>query len=120
MSFEQKGKIHKIFDTESKTDTFQTRDLILTTEGQYPQYIKFQFTQDRCAVLDSYKADEEVNVFFDLRGREWNDKYFTNLNAWKIEKVSSQPTSVDEFPPIESMPSSESQNQAEDFDDLPF
>ena len=48
--------------------------------------IKFQLVQGRCDLIDSYSEGDQITVEFDLRGREWNDKYFTNLNAWRIVK----------------------------------
>ena len=84
MSFEIEGKLHKKFDTENKTDTFQTREFVIETEGTYPQFVKFQLTQDRCGIVENFNESDKVKVYFDLRGREWNEKYFTNLNAWKI------------------------------------
>ena len=129
MSYEATGKIVKIFDIESKTATFQTREFVIEVQsGNYPQMIKFQLTQDRCGLVDNYKQGDEVKVFFDLRGREWNDMYFTNLNAWKIEAasmvqepVSAPPKEDGSFPtenPFEK--SDEFENEAEDFGDLPF
>lgn len=86
MSFQIAGKLHKKFDTEQKTATFQAREFILeVNDGQYPQVVKFQLTQDRCAMIDDYAEGDTLTVHFDLRGREWNGKYFTNLNAWRIE-----------------------------------
>lgn len=90
MSYEATGKLVKIFDIESKTATFQAREFVIEIPGNYPQLIKFQLTQDRCSVVDPYKVGDEVKVSFDLRGREWNEKYFTNLNAWKVEGVQAQ------------------------------
>lgn len=91
MSYQIKGILHKKFETESKSDTFQARDFVIKTEGDYPQFIKLQLTQDRCDVIENYNENDKVNVFFDVRGREWNEKFFTNLNAWKVEKDDSQP-----------------------------
>lgn len=87
MSFEVEGTLHKKFDTESKTDSFQAREFVIETGGNYPQFIKFQLVQDRCDLLDPYQEGHEIKVHFDLRGREWNDKFFTNLNAWRVEAV---------------------------------
>ena len=90
MSFEVEGKLYKKFDTQSKTDTFQAREFVIEiNNGNYPQFIKFQLTQDRCSYVDNHEEGEEIKVSFDLRGREWNGKFFTNLNAWKIEKAAS-------------------------------
>lgn len=123
-SFEIEGKLLKKYDTESKSASFQAREFVLEiVDGNYPQFIKFQLTQDRCALLDASNEGEQIKVHFDLRGREWQGKYFTNLNAWRIEKPTPAaatapaatggndcdfPTASDE-PPM--MPSN---------DDLPF
>ncbi len=87
MSYSLKGKLHKIFPVESKTETFQTREFVVETQETYPQFVKFQLTQDKCGLVDSMQEGMEVEVQFDLRGREWNGKYFTNLQAWRIERA---------------------------------
>lgn len=122
MSFEVEGKLHKKFETENKTDTFQAREFVIEiNSGNYPQFIKFQLVQDRCSLVDGYEVGDQIKVFFDLRGREWNDKYFTNLNAWKIEKPTS-----DAAVPAQgqsggnSFPSASDEPAEEMDDDLPF
>ncbi len=95
MSFEIEGRLHKKYDTESKTATFQAREFVIEIDGNYPQFIKFQLVQDRCRLLDSHNEGEIIKVYFDLRGREWQGRYFTNLNAWKIEAPA---------PPVASTP----------------
>ena len=115
MAFEVNGKLHRTFDTEQKTDKFRAREFVLEVEdGQYPQLVKFQLTQDKCELLDSHNEGDELTVHFDLRGREWNGKYFTNLNAWRIESATAgnqpAPPPMDEPPP----PS------AQDYDEIPF
>lgn len=125
MSFEIAGKLHKKFDTEKKTESFRAREfVILVEEGNYPQYIKFQLTQDRCELIDSYNEGDMVKVSFDLRGREWQDKYFTNLNAWRIGKPESSQGGDQSFPddpfPSDSFPAASDAPNNDDFDDLPF
>ncbi len=124
MSFEVEGALHKKFDTENKTETFQAREFVIKTEGQYPQFVKFQLTQDRCQLVDPFNDGDMIKVYFDLRGREWNEKYFTNLNAWKIEKQTPQEVATENpaanFPDINNMPDSSSSNEEDSFDDLPF
>jgi len=135
MTYELEGVLHKVFDTENKTATFQAREFVVKTDGQYPQFIKFQLTQDRCDSIEGYTEGEMIKVYFDLRGREWNEKYFTNLNAWRVEKPTAQAQPVagqpqvaqaqaNPFPTAET-PYAESGTKtqapaAEDFDDLPF
>ncbi|MBK8517915.1 MAG: DUF3127 domain-containing protein [Saprospiraceae bacterium] len=127
MTFEIEGNLHKKYDTESKSSSFQTREFVISTEGTYPQYVKFQLTQDKCGLIDTFNEGEKVKVSFDLRGREWQGKYFTNLNAWRVEKAASasqdfQAASAD--PP--APPVFDENNDfgtgglPADFDDLPF
>ena len=121
MSFEVIGRLHKKFDTEKKTDSFQAREFVIEVDGNYPQFVKFQLVQDRCTVIDSYNEGDTINVHFDLRGREWQGKYFTNLNAWRIEAGNTAPAADPPpqeqgggaFPSLDDAPAS-----AED--DLPF
>ena len=87
MSFEVTGKLYKKFDTEAKSEKFQSRNIVLEiADGNYPQLINFQLVQERCTIVDAFNEGEDVKVHFDLRGREWNGKYLTNLNCWRIEK----------------------------------
>ncbi len=130
MSFEIAGKVVKIFDIESKTDSFQARDFVIeSVDDRYPQMIKFQLTQDRCSIVDAYKEGDELKVYFDLRGREWNGKYFTNLNAWKVESISSNqaaaipesPVNQTDFPTEDPFANvSQPETQTGNLDDLPF
>lgn len=59
-------------------------------DGKFPQMVKFQLVQDKCGLIDSFSEGDEICVDFDLRGREWNEKFFTNLNAWRIEQAQGQ------------------------------
>ena len=88
-SFEIAGKLHKVFPSENKSGSFQAREFVIEVEsGQYSQMIKFQLTQERCDLIESYQEGEEIQVHFDLRGREWDGKYFINLNAWRLNRPS--------------------------------
>lgn len=120
MSYEVEGKLHKKYDTEKKSGTFQTREFVLLVEeGQYPNYIKFQLVQDRVEIIDNLAEGASIKVYFDLRGREWQGKYFTNLQAWRIESAgqeSKAKTAAGEFP---SAPPAFSE-EGSSYDDLPF
>jgi len=106
VSFEVNGKLHRAFETEQKTDKFRAREFVIEVEdGQYPQMVKFQLTQDKCDLLDDYNEGDEITVHFDLRGREWNGKYFTNLNAWRLENASAQSSQANQPPVMEPPPS---------------
>ena len=121
------GKLHKIFDVEQKTESFKAREFVIETSGEYPQFVKFQATQERCAMVDTFKEGDMIKVHFDLRGREWQGKYFTNINAWKIEAASgasesspAQEYSAPQASQAVSSPSTQNIDAREDLDDLPF
>lgn len=90
---EIQGRIKAIFSTETVgQNSFQKRDLVITTDGQYPQDIIIQFQQGNCAVLDRFQVGQIVKIHFNLQGREWTSpqgevKYFNTVVGWKIEVV---------------------------------
>ena len=124
MSFEVNGTLVKKYETETKGESFRVRDFVIKTDdgSQYDNFVKFQTTQDRTSIIDDFNEGDEMKVHFDLRGRQWQDKYFTNLNAWRVEKVGggsgSAPTS--NGPSFDNMPSASEEPSAEASDDLPF
>ena len=92
---EIQGRIKTIFATETVGQNgFQKRDVVITTDGQYPQDIIIQFAQGNCAVLDRFQVGQMVKIHFNLQGREWTSpqgevKYFNTVVGWKIEVVQA-------------------------------
>jgi hypothetical protein len=85
--FEITGTIKKIFDEQTFGSGFNKREFVLTIEsGRFPQDIKFECVKEKIGLLASLKPGDKAKVFFDLRGREWKENYYVNLNAWKIER----------------------------------
>ncbi len=127
MAFEVEGKLHRIFPTEQKSTSFSAREFVLEVpDGNYPQLVKFQAVQERCALLDTFAEGDRVKVSFDLRGREWNGKYLTNLNAWRIERAGEGGSERPAAPSEEKFPSDPFPNYNDappaggNFEDLPF
>ena len=92
---EIQGRIKTIFATETVGQNgFQKRDLVITTDGQYPQDIIIQFAQGNCALLDNLQIGQMVKIHFNLQGREWTSpqgevKYFNTVVGWKIELIQT-------------------------------
>jgi hypothetical protein len=89
------GKIKLIGATQQVSASFRKRELVVTTDEQYPQHILIDFNQDKCDVLDKYKVGDEVSVGINLRGREWKNpagevKYFNQIQGWKITKTNAE------------------------------
>lgn len=93
---EVKGTIKFIGQTEQVTDSFSKRDLVVTTDEQYPQHISIQFTQAKTADLDGFQVGQKVVVSINLRGKEYQDKqtgeprYFNSINGWQIKGEQMQ------------------------------
>ena len=121
---EIKGKVHEVGATQQVSETFKKRDLIVeyAENPTYPEYIRFEALQDKTALLDTFKAGDEVEVFFNLRGRPWTDKtgktsYFNSLVIWRINAVTAGAPSA--AAPAYAAPVDVSNAPGED-DDLPF
>ncbi len=119
---EVKGKVVEIGATTQVTDSLKKRELILEyiENPQYPEFLKFEAIQDRCNLLDSVKVGEDIEVFFNLKGRRWTDKtgkqvYFNTLALWKVNKLAAAGAS----PTPEYAPPADISASPED-DDLPF
>lgn len=90
--FQLKGKIKLIEDTQTFGSGFTKREFVITTAGDnYPQDIKFEVVKDKCALLDKFSANQDVNVSFDIRGNEYNGRYYVNLSCWKLESSDGSP-----------------------------
>jgi single-strand DNA-binding protein len=90
--FNIKGKLLKVGQTVTRSNDFKTREFVIETSDQYPQKVKFQVVKDKTSLLDHFKLGEVLEVFFNIRGNEWNEKYFVNLDAWKIDKIVENDT----------------------------
>tara|TARA_B110000046_G_scaffold79900_1_gene88042 strand:+ start:4829 stop:5188 length:360 start_codon:yes stop_codon:yes gene_type:complete len=85
------GSVKVILETQSFNSGFQKREFVITTKEQYPQDVKFELIKDRIDIIDAYKPGETIKVHFNIRGNEYNGKYYVNLQAWRIENVSDTP-----------------------------
>jgi hypothetical protein len=100
-AFKMKGVIKVIRQTQQVSDKFSKREFVVTdgSEEKYPQDIMFELTQDKTTLLDSIMEGQEVEVSFNLRGREWRSpsgdiKYFNTLNAFKVDTVGAAPVAI--------------------------
>ena len=89
------GKVKVVNAEQQVSATFKKRELVVTTEEQYPQHILIEFAQDKCDLLNSLTVGDSVKVGINLRGREWvnpagETKYFNQINGWKLEKTNAE------------------------------
>ena len=95
MSYVMKGKVKVVGSTVAISEKFSKREFVVVDDtNMYPQDIMFQLTQDKCNLIDSLAIGDEVEVSFNLNGREWvnpkgESKFFNTLDVWKISKIGS-------------------------------
>lgn len=121
------GRIKVINVEQQVSATFRKRELVVSTEEQYPQHILVNFVQDKCDILSAYKVGEQVKVSINIRGREWvspagETKYFNDIQGWKVDRMASEASMPQQsaaapaapvFPPAPDF-------KEEEHDDLPF
>jgi len=117
------GKIKIINETQNiGSNGFRKREVVITTEDQYPQHILVEFIQDKCDLLNNYAVGQDVKISINLRGREWIDpegvvKYFNAIQGWRIELLNSKEPVESKVPKVES---ESFIDKDEDETDLPF
>lgn len=88
-----KGAVKLINEVKVISDKFSVREFVVTTpDAKYPQDIIFQTTNDKTAILDSIGVGQEVEVSYNLRGREFNGRYYNTLDAWKVQTTGAAPS----------------------------
>ena len=120
------GKVKVVSAEMQVSATFRKRELVVTTDEQYPQHIMIEFTQDKSDLLNNVAVGDAVKVSINLGGREWinpqgETKYFNSIRGWRIEKLQAD-THAAQMPP---MPAAQAFTTAtnlneEEADDLPF
>ena len=127
---EVQGSIKVIGEVQEISATFKKRELILTTDEQYPQTLSVEFIQDKTDLLNNFEVNQSVKVGINLRGREWENpetkelKYFNSIQGWRIDLIDSNPgVSNEDLPPLDSLSPFEPADDNDDnqeLDDLPF
>ena len=123
---EVQGKIKVIGETQTfGSNGFRKREVVITTEEQYPQHLMIEFVQDKTDLLNSYQVGQDVKISINLRGREWvnpqgETKYFNSIQGWRIENLAAAPAGdIPPVPPMEAFEPATDLNE-DDHDDLPF
>lgn len=109
--------------------SFKKRELVVTTDEQYPQHILINFVQDKTEYLDGLEIGKLVSVSVNIRGREWinpagESKYFNDIQGWKVSKHTDENNNT--HAPVaavhaQALPTNQAAaNFDEEEDDLPF
>jgi single-strand DNA-binding protein len=130
MSFTINGQIVAKYDTQVVSEKFRKREFAIEIKdgSNYTNYAKLQLTQTKCELLDAHNVGDDVKVSFDVKGSKYEKNgttsYFTNLDAWRIEKLGAENNAlgnnIQQAPPsFSEAPPAFSPNESFT-DDLPF
>ncbi len=116
-----KGTIKLIQDIQKFDSGFEKREFVITTDEKYPQDVKFELIKDKCSDIDKFNVGDSIKVSFNVRGNEYNSKYFVNLQAWRLA-VPMEETNNPIPAPLDPMAAQLQPANVDDIgeDDLPF
>lgn len=119
------GKVKVVNPEIQVSASFKKRELVVTTDEQYPQHILINFTQDKCDLLSAYKPGEDVKVSINLRGREWTNpqgetRYFNDIQGWRIERTAAAVPPSQEYVNNQQHQQNNAYQQAAEQDEPPF
>ncbi|RRO19626.1 DUF3127 domain-containing protein [Flavobacteriaceae bacterium 14752] len=123
---EVEGKIKVIGQTkEYGSNGFRKREVVITTEEQYPQFLNIEFVQDKTDLVDKFSVGEQVKIGINLKGREWvspqgETKYFNSIQGWRIERLDQSQNQDASIPPADQFEPVDDLNEEDPEDDLPF
>jgi len=122
MSLILKGKLIRILAMESGVaksgNPWKKQEFVVETQDQYPKKICFTLFNDKVTLLDGIMTGDDLEVSFDIESREFNNKWYHNINAWKIDRLN-QKVENDAIPPV-GMDDIPLQMFDDQQDDLPF
>ena len=128
MSLSIKGRISQVLSVESGTSKagkeWKKQGFVVDTGAQFNPMVCFSlFGEEKIALLNGVEAGHEVEVFFNLSSREFNGKWYHNVDAWKIEAVANETPGNDAPLPSDEPPitlNTADLSIDDDDDDLPF
>lgn len=93
MALSVKGKIIHILDPQSGTSQagkdWKKQEFVIETEEQFPRKVCFTLFGEKSELINQFSIGDDVEVAFNLESREYNGRWFHNINAWKIDKLSN-------------------------------
>lgn len=100
------GKVIQVLPLQSGRSAagrdWKKQEYVLETLESFPRKICFQFFGER---VDQYplQPNQTIKLSFDIESREYNGRWFTNINGWKVEPADgaapmNQPTPPQSYP----------------------
>ncbi len=101
------GNIKLIMETETGTSKagkeWAKRQIVVTTNETYPQDIAIDFMGDKITQINNFEVGNPVVVSINIRGNEYNGKYYNSINGWKIANTVGQVNNNEQQPAREKV-----------------
>lgn len=110
------GAVKVIEETQTFNSGFSKRQFVVTTEDKYPQDIVMEVVKDKCGDLDNLSVGQSVTAHINIRGNEYNGRYYVDLQAWRIESNGSTVQQT----PQQAHAKADAESSLDDKDDIPF
>ena len=125
MNLELTGKLIQVMPEVTgtgKNGAWVKQEFIVeTTDSQFPRKVCFSLWGEKAQSLQSIEQGSMVKVSFNLESREYNNRWYTDARAWRLEQAGEQGVSANvSSPPQHSMADAPDTSTEEGKDDLPF
>jgi len=97
------GTIKVLGNLEKVSDKLTKKQVVITTDEQYPQDLAIEFLNDKIDTLKNFKTGDKVVIGINLRGREYNGKYYNNIVGWRVAAELTEVTNNQQQPAREEV-----------------
>lgn len=121
-----KGKLTKVLNPENGTSKagkdWNKQDFVIETDDKYPKDVCFTLFGDKTDLISNVKVNDDIEVSFNLESREYNGKWFHNVNAWKVILIKPTENSAPETTPVleSTAPLPDAFKEEPEDSDIPF
>jgi hypothetical protein len=124
MSMDVRGRLIQVLPLQSGTSKsgngWSKQEFVIETEEQFPKKVCMSVFGDKVSLLNGLSTGDQIDISFNLESREFNGKWYSNINAWKINPVISQGNQTPAFSADDIPPPSELGEPEPPYNDLPF
>jgi len=113
------GIVKIIGELQSFASGFTKIQVVVTSDEQYPSDIPIEFFKDKTSLLDDYAVGDSVKIDVNIKGSEYQGKYYVGLIGWRINKqdTSKQSPAPQNQSAVDKY---EANANEEEIQDLPF
>jgi len=93
MAMDAIGKLVKVLPEQTgqgKNGTWVKQQFIIETIDQFPKQVCFLAWGEKANDLKQFAPGDTLKISFSLESREYNDRWYTDARAWRIEATEGE------------------------------